>query len=103
SVVRAVFCDLDYKNVTPDEAQLRIQRFPLQPSITVESGGGLHLYWILSKTVDLRTHAVVFRTLLRRTARAIGADLQAAEPARVLRIPGTHNYKYEPPREVRLV
>jgi hypothetical protein len=33
-------------------------------------------------------------------ARAVGGDLQAAEPARVLRLPDTFNYKYDPPRQV---
>jgi len=30
----------------------------------------------------------------------LGADLAAAEPARVLRLPNTRNYRYEPPRLV---
>jgi hypothetical protein len=39
------------------------------------------------------------KELLRGLATALGADLQAAEPARILRLPGTLNYKYDPPRE----
>jgi hypothetical protein len=41
---------------------------------------------------------------LRRLARTLGGDLSAAEPARVLRVPGTTNFKlYGTPRPVQLV
>lgn len=42
------------------------------------------------------------REVLRALARAVGGDLQAAEPARVLRLPGTLNHKYDPPRAVTI-
>src|SRR5207249_3853780 len=47
-------------------------------------------------------HHANCRQLLRRLALAIAADITAAEPARVLRLPGTLNYKYDPPRQVVL-
>ncbi len=40
--------------------------------------------------------------MLRRFAHFLDADLQAAEPARVLRLPGTQNFKYTPPRQARV-
>ena len=43
------------------------------------------------------------RSLLRRLAAAVGGDLVAAEPARILRIPRSHNHKYDPPRPVRVL
>lgn len=35
-------------------------------------------------------------------SRAAGGDLTAAEPARVLRVPGTRNFKYQPERDVAI-
>ena len=40
------------------------------------------------------------RDALRRLAIAHEADRSAAEPARILRLPGTFNYKYAPPARV---
>jgi hypothetical protein len=102
--VRAVFVDLDFKSFnSPDEAQRKLDFFPLKPSLIVNSGGGIHAYWLLGDPIVLSTGAAAFRNLLRRTARALSADLASAEPARVLRLPGTFNHKYSPPREVKLV
>lgn len=104
SVVRAVFADIDFKTYSSEDAAIRaIESFPLTPSFMVHSGGGLHVYWLLSEPVVLPYKAAAFRELLRRTAAAIGADMASAEPARVLRIPGTLNHKYTPAREVRLI
>ena len=93
----AVFVDVDFK-VTPEPAaRARLAQFPFSPSAVVRSGGGLHVYWFLREPLDLtadgeRLHA---KQLLRRLAGTLGADLAAAEPARVLRLPGTFNHKPE--------
>ena len=98
-----LFVDLDFKAFPSAEAaREKLQQFPLQPSYIVNSGGGLHCYWLLTDPIDLQTRAADAKDLLRRLARAIGGDMDAAEPARVLRIPGTFNYKYNPPRLVTL-
>jgi len=39
---------------------------------------------------------------LRRLAGHLGGDLGSAEPAHILRVPGTWNFKYAPPRPVAL-
>lgn len=38
----ALFVDIDSKMIPEVEARARLDRFPLQPSITVQSDGGLH-------------------------------------------------------------
>lgn len=102
----ALFVDIDHK-VTPErEARDRLDRFPLRPSARVFSGGGRHSYWFLREPLDLRDTAACAeaRQLLRRLAVALGGDMAAAEPARVLRLPGTLNRKpqYGEPRPVVL-
>jgi hypothetical protein len=103
SVARAVWADLDFKDIAEPEALRALENFPLETSMRVYSGGGIHAYWLLNDPFDLQQHAREFKALLRRTARNLRADLGSAEPAHVLRIPGTLNFKYNPPREVRLV
>jgi RepB DNA-primase from phage plasmid len=76
---------------------MQLDKFPLAPSIVINSGGGFHVYWVLDSAVDLQFDSLEFRDVLRRTARALNGDLAAAEGARVLRVPGTLNHKYDPP------
>ncbi len=97
-----LFTDLDFKVTAPDHAREALRRFPLKPSAVVRSGGGVHLYWLLREPMELPADATTARGLLRRIARQLGGDLSAAEPARILRIPGTLNHKYQPPRPVVL-
>ena len=98
----ALFADVDFKRTPEDEARDRLAQCPQPPSAIVRSGGGLHLYWKLAAPLDLQTDASRAKMLLRRLARALGADAAAAEPARILRVPRTVNHKYGPKRPVVL-
>lgn len=107
--LHVVFADLDLAPTAPvdektRESELwhRLSAFPLAPTATVDTGGGWHLYWALVDPIDLRHNAAEAKDLLRRLATVLGADLSAAEPARILRIPGTQNFKFDPPRRVQL-
>jgi hypothetical protein len=99
----ALFVDIDFKTSTAAEARQRLDEFPLPPSIVVESGGGLHPYWWLQQPVEVPQERDRIYRALRSLARAVGGDPAAAEPARILRIPGTWNRKYTPARPVRLI
>ncbi len=96
----ALFVDIDFKATPEAEARPRLARFALPPSAIVHSGGGIHVYWFLREPMTLPTETSLVGALLRRLAHALGGDLNAAEPARVLRLPGTLNQKYAPPRIV---
>ncbi len=105
SVIRSVFVDIDFKDTPEDKARRTLEDFPLKPSFIVNSGGGFHCYWLLTVPVVLVSPAEEFKALLRRVALSLGGDLNSAEPAHILRLPGTLNHKkeYGHPREVRLV
>ena len=74
------------------------------PTCCVSSGHGLHAYWVLSDPWDLsRDSLAEAKAALRGFADAVAADMgwpdldtHASEPARVLRIDGTHNHKGDP-------
>jgi hypothetical protein len=97
-----LFVDLDFKAAPVEQAREAVRRFPLKPSAVVRSGGGAHLYWLLREPMELPAEAPRARDLLRRLALHLGGDITSAEPARILRIPGTLNRKYTPPRPVVL-
>lgn len=94
------------------DAAVQVGRLPA-PHFTICSGGGLHVYWLLSAQITL-TDEIVRRRVkdtLKRLCRVIGgnapaahADTSRAEVASILRVPGTFNRKREnEPRSVRLL
>ncbi len=81
-----------------DEAAEALLGFAPAPTLVVRSGSGenRHAYWALDR--PLATADV--ERLNLRIATALGGDDHAYDAARVLRIPGTHNHKHDPPAPV---
>jgi P4 family phage/plasmid primase-like protien len=74
------------------------------PSAIVYSGGGIHVYWISEKPLlrhEWEPFAHGLKSLL--LSQGIKADSGlTTDSARILRVPGTLNYKYDPPRSITL-
>lgn len=90
------------------EAIRALQTFTPAPTMIVESGSATydegrrfehkHAYWAL-------THPLLptdLEAANRRLALALGADPSCVDPARVLRLPRTLNFKHTPPSPTRL-
>lgn len=75
------------------------------PTHLVNSGGGLHVYWVLSAEVPTAVWVTQARQLKELTQKlSFKADpSRTADIASVLRVPGTLNHKYAPPQPVQLV
>jgi hypothetical protein len=93
----ALFVDADFKHLGEAETRKRLADFPIPPSIIVNSGGGLHPYWLLRQPLDLQRDYPGAQSILRRLARGVAdiVDESVSEPARILRIPGSLNFKKE--------
>lgn len=107
--LQVLWMDIDYKNYdTPGHAQDDARRMTAEigePSLIVQSGGGMHVYWVLRVALPTATWkplADAFQGLWQRLG--IKADPISGDAARVLRMPGTFNRKadYAEPREVTL-
>lgn len=75
------------------------------PSMIVNSGGGLHVYWVISRALT-PTEWQPYSTALAEATKKLNlrCDTQCTvDSARVLRVPDTFNRKTEPPRAVRMV
>ena len=75
-----------------------------QPFV-ISSGGGFHVYWPLDEEVEIaqwKPMAENFKRLCRQENLVIDWNC-TADAARVLRIPGTFNYKKENPRPVKIL
>ena len=98
----ALFVDLD---VRPAEAIRRLNGFAFTPHIVVESGLGVHPYWLLKEPLDVRDRRGCDQAtaLLRRLTHALDGDPRATDVARVMRPRDSWNFKYGDPRPVVLV
>jgi hypothetical protein len=82
----------DFDGVTVDAVRERIARAGLPgPSVWIDSGHGIHTYWLLSRRAGEEAVAVV-----KAIAKATGADPRPAHKAAVMRLPGSVNTKGDP-------
>ena len=96
-----------YRDV--DEAVSALTRFCIDvelphPTHVVASGSGLHVYWVLDASVGREEWQESARKL-KRLNEACGFQSdgsRTADIASLLRVPGSLNFKYTPPRPVRL-
>jgi hypothetical protein len=98
--------DIDFKDhdYTPEEIQRRLDQALVPASLVIGTGGGLHCYWLFHEA-EAATPEMVARVeaALRRLADHLGGDPQCAEISRLMRVPGTVNYKREVPVAVRVL
>ena len=104
AVTRAawLWCDMDNAPQWETAAGLLRRAELPAPHLAVCSGNGIHAYWRLTEAECLPDgdSKARFRSLLRRLCGAIGgdadgphADIASTDAARILRLPGTFNWK----------
>jgi hypothetical protein len=111
--LKSFFLDLDCGEGKeyPDQAAAldRLKKFvkdlKLPKPITVNSGRGIHVYWHLKEAVSYDEWLPVAERLKKVT---INDDMPSdksvtADGARILRVPQTHNYKDDPPKDVEVL
>ncbi|TIH19267.1 hypothetical protein D0S45_03545 [Marinifilum sp. JC120] len=96
-----------------EEALNTLKQFPLPPSIIVNSGGGLHVYWLFDEPLYIYTEKdrESAKELLRRFQANIRIIAQRAgyiidntsDICRVYRVVGSHNLKTGTPRQVKWI
>ena len=67
----------------------------MAPSIVVSTGHGYHVWYLFHAAVNSQTYRDRLESLLRALAVHFGGDPQVAEISRLMRLPGTHNTKYD--------
>lgn len=94
-----IHADLDYKDYTEgeSEARQRLSLFEPQPSIIIQSGGGLQVFWTLKDAVE---PSEKIKSILIGIADALHSCHGVCDVAHVMRMPGSYNHKYNPPPEV---
>ena len=108
--LKALFLDLDcgagkgFESQVDAIGQLKkfCRKYSLPKPVLVNSGFGVHVYWVLSEPADYESWVRVAEKLKRLCIReGFSADPSVtADGARVLRVPGTRNNKSDPPKAV---
>ena len=92
---------VDFDDVSVDYARKIISNSaqPL-PTIEVASGHGVHFYWRLEEPIqDMESWTALMRGLIALCE----SDGKVKDPARIMRLPGYLNVKYEPHTECKIL
>ena len=96
----ALWVDIDTAKmgIDGDGVVAALVSLPHPPSALVDSGGGLHAYWLLAEALDVRAAAAdetgeAVTAALKQLAGICAGDASVCELARVMRLPGTLNTK----------
>lgn len=112
--VSAFHAEIDYGSVghkkppiheTYKAALQAIQDFSPEPTIIIHSGGGFHCYWVLGNPVKVSDIGIpALEGINKALSLALGGDAGTQDISRVLRVPGTFNFKMpDNPRPVTLI
>ena len=90
---------------TYEEALQSIQSFNPEPTVIIHSGGGFHCYWVLCNPVKVSDKgASGLESINKNLSQKLGGDPGTHDISRVLRVPGTFNFKLpDNPRPVTLI
>jgi len=97
--IPALFADLDGKDFPggKPEAKAQLDKLPpyLQPSIIVDSGHGYQCYWLLQEVYEIENEAEIpeLEGYIKGIRCFLSGDA-VQDLSRVLRLPGTINWKY---------
>ena len=94
--------DTDKLGLDKDKVITALRPLPFPPSVIIDSGGGLHAYWLLNEAIDVAADTpdrenteTAITSACRQLAGICAGDLNVCDLARVMRLPGTLNTKPE--------
>lgn len=94
-----MWADFDGKAFSDKAGAFRaLAKIAPEPQIVVDSGNGYHAYWLMD---DIYPFAQL-REVMKGFHLIAGAD-KTYDKSRILRVPGTLNYKTDPPNPVRIL
>src|ERR1044072_3786964 len=99
--VSCLWLDLDKHKMSDsnppfDKLSFILDNKTQKPNIIVDSGGGLHAYWLLESPILVRDEQKRARVeeIARGICKRFKGDLMTVDVTRILRVPDCKNYKY---------
>lgn len=98
----ALWTEVDTRKLglVKDAVRQALTTLPFPPSVIIDSGGGLHFYWLLTEAIDVQAQAPdaaeteqSIVAVLKQLAGICAGDTAVCDLARIMRLPGTHNTK----------
>ncbi|MEI8397338.1 MAG: hypothetical protein WCF85_21680, partial [Rhodospirillaceae bacterium] len=100
----ALWAEVDTRKLGLDKSTVRqaVVSLPHPPSIVIDSGGGLHFYWLLTESINVRQseenaaeaeESIV--AALKQFAGIMAGDTAVCDLPRIMRLPGSRNTKPE--------
>lgn len=94
--ISTLWLDIDEKDGTPkDEALKLLREWIHKPSYIIDSGHGIHAYWVLREPVEPSEFSRV-EAVNRALAHKFNGDMSVVDIARIMRVPGSLNVKEKP-------
>ncbi len=94
--ISTLWLDIDEKDGTPkDEALKLLREWIHKPSYIIDSGHGIHAYWVLREPVEPSEFSRV-EAVNRALAHKFNGDISVVDIARIMRVPGSLNVKKQP-------
>ncbi|MDP6644631.1 MAG: DNA-primase RepB domain-containing protein [Rhodospirillales bacterium] len=99
-----LWLDIDdrHSDAEKSEAIAALKSALHRPNLVIDTGGGVQAFWRFSEPLDVAgdteegsANEQVIVAALKQFADIFGGDPSVCEIARVMRMPGTHNSKYE--------
>ena len=90
---------------TYEDALVAIKTFHIEPTLINHSGGGFHCYWVLNEPVNVSDIGLnALENVNRALLDGLKADVGTHNINRILRVPGTFNFKIpQNPRSVTVI
>lgn len=91
------------------DAKRAVEQFPVPPTVLIHSGGGLQAWWFLAEPIEVDDpEAMRALSCWADTWEAIGARMgikvdNVFDVPRIMRLPGTANWKTGTPRPVQII
>jgi hypothetical protein len=100
--IPALWGDLDAKGEHSRESRLyQLLDLPYHPSILVWTGGGWHAYWLLKRPAEGSEELERAEHVMRHLALGLDGD-PVHDRSRIMRLPGSYNFKHGAPRLVKI-
>ena len=89
SMINAQFVEMDHGS--RKEQMEKIEKFPLEPSMIIETQKSYHVYYMLDESADKAR----FETIQKQLVKYFDGDPACVNPSRVMRLPGFWHCKTE--------
>jgi hypothetical protein len=92
---------VDFDNVSIEYARKIVSSGSLpMPTVEIASGHGVHFYWRLEEPIE---DTELWSSYMRGLIAVCESDHKIKDPARIMRLPGFLNVKYEPHTECKIL